>query len=289
MRTAISALCGIVLVLCLVALGPAITLWQTVLNPDFVTSRLDVIDAPMLVAEQVKHEMPSDTEWLYPVIDKAAADLEAWSLEQISTIARTAIGYIKGEQEFHAVISLVELKTYLNTHLGDLLLELPSDVLPPFPPGQMDMLVQVVGNQLLAMAPDTLQIDESFLDEQMLAQLHNARDLTASLRTVLTVAPIVALLMLLGIALVQRFRPRPTFRYVGIPLAIAGITCLVLALLLPSLVWGAIAGQLPPEVVPVVPGIVNDCCTPLFIYSGVLLLVGLGLVGLSFILRTPHY
>ena len=95
MRTVVSVLCGIVLVVCLVILGPAIMLWQTVLNPEFVTSRLDVIDAPVLVAEQLKHEMPDGTEWLYPVIDRATADLEAWSLEQISTVTRAAVGYIK--------------------------------------------------------------------------------------------------------------------------------------------------------------------------------------------------
>ena len=69
MRPAVSVLCGIVLVLCLVVLGPAITLWQTVLNPEFVTSKLGVVDAPALLADRLKQELPQGTEWLEPVID----------------------------------------------------------------------------------------------------------------------------------------------------------------------------------------------------------------------------
>ena len=204
-------------------------------------------------------------------------------------MATAATAYLKGEREFRAVISLTEFKSYLQTHLEELLSGLPLDELFNLPPGQMEMFVQVVGEQIAVLAPDTLVIDESSLHPETMSALQTGRAYTATLRTLLTVTPIIALLMALGIAIVQRFRPRPTFRYLGIPLAIAGITCLILAFLIPSLVWGAVAGQLPPEVVPLVPGIVNECCTPLFVYSAALILVGLGMVGLSFLFRPAEY
>ena len=289
MRTAVSVLCGIVLVLCLVVLGPAITLWQTVLNPEFVASKLDVVDAPALMADRLKQELPQGTEWLEPIIDTATADLESWANEQVAVVATAATAYLKGEREFRAVISLTEFKSYLQTHLDELLTGLPLDELFNLPPGQMDMFLQVVGGQIATLAPDTLVIDETSLDAETMSALQTGRAYTATLRTVLTLTPIVALVMALVIALVQRFRPRPTLRYLGIPLAIAGATCLVLAFLIPSLVWGQVAGQLPPEVASVVPGIVNDCCTPLFVYSAALILVGLGMVGLSFLFRPTEY
>jgi len=285
MRTVVSVLCGVVLVVCLVVLGPAIALRQTVLNADFVTARMELVDAPALIADQLKQQLPPDTEWLHPIIDTATTDLESWSNEQLATLARSAIGHIKGEQEFRAVVSLTELKTYLQLHLGDLLEQLPPDVLP-FPPTQMEMFIGLAASQVPSMVPDVLEIDESFLDEEMLAQLQTARDYTATLRTILRVIPIVAVAMVLAIVLVQRLRPRPTLRYLGVPHAIGGLTCLVLALLVPSLVWGAVAGRIPPEVAPLVPGIVSDCCQPLYVYSGILLLVGIGMVGLSFVFRT---
>ena len=289
MRTAISIVCGVVLVLCLVVLGPAITLWQTVLNPEFVTSRLDIVDAPALMADQLKQQLPQGTEWLEPVIDEATADMESWANEQVGVVATAATAYLKGEREFRAVISLTEFKSYLQTHLEELLSGLPLDELFNLPPGQTDMFLQVVGDQIATLAPDTLVIDESSLDTETLSALQTGRAYTATLRTVLTVVPIIAVLMALGIALVQRFRPRSTLRYLGIPLAIAGITCLILAFLIPSLVWGQVAGQLPPEVVPLVPGLVSECCTPLFIYSGALVLAGMAFVLLSFLLRPTEY
>ena len=284
MRTVVSVLCGVVLVVCLVVLGPAIALRQTVLNADFVTARMELVDAPTLIADQLKQQLPPDTEWLHPVIDTATTDLESWSNEQLATLARSAIGYIKGEQEFRAVVSLTELKTYLQLHLGDLLEQLPTDVLP-FPPAQMEMFIGLAASQVSSMVPDVLEIDESYLDEETLAQLQTARDYTATLRTILSVTPVVAAVMVLAIVLVQRFHPRPTLRHLGVPLAIGGLSCLVLALLIPSLVWGAVAGRIPPEVTPLVPGIVSDCCQPLYVYSGILLLVGIGTVGLSFVFR----
>jgi len=284
MRTAVSVVCGIVLGLCLVVLGPAITLRQTVLNTEFVTSQLDVVDAPVVIAEQLKQQLPEGTDWLYPLIDTVTADLEPWSREQIATIARAVTGYIRGEQEFHALISLTELKVYVQTHLGELLGQLPPETLP-FPPEQLDMFVQMAGSQMMSMVPDVLEIDETFLDHETLSQMQTARDYTATLRTILRVVPVVALVMALVIVAVQGFRARPTLRYLGVPISFAGIVCLVLSLLIPTLVWGAVAGQLPPEVAGMAPGIVNDACRPLSLYGGVLLLAGLGLFGLSFAFR----
>ena len=138
---------------------------------------------------------------------------------------------------------------------------------------------------MMSMVPDVLEIDETFLDQETLTQMQTARDYTATLRTILRVVPVVAAVMALAIVAAQRFRGRPALRYLGVPVSVAGIVCLVLSLLIPTLVWGAVAGQLPPEVAPVVPGIVSDSCRPLSLYSGVLLLAGLGLFGLSFVFR----
>ena len=83
MRTAVSIVCGIVLALCLVVLGPAITLWQTVLNTEFVTSQLDVVDAPVVIAEQLKDPTP-DSQTLAIVlsrdlVERTPRDQAVWS------------------------------------------------------------------------------------------------------------------------------------------------------------------------------------------------------------------
>ena len=289
MRTAVSIICGILLVLCLVVLGPAITLWQTVLNPEFVTSNLDVVDAPALMADQLKQQLPQGTEWLEPVIDEATADLESWANEQVGVVATAATAYLKGEREFRAVISLTEFKSYLQMHLEELVTGLPLDELYNLPPGQMEMFVQRVGEQIAVLAPDTLVIDEASLDTETLAQLQTGRQYMGYVTMALRILPFVALVMLGIIVLVQRGRPRPVSRHVGVALAFVGIATLILAVVVPSMLLATLAGQMPAEVLMALPGIVSDCCQPLYIYSVVLLVVGLGLVTLSFVLRSAEY
>ena len=285
MRTAISVLCGLVLALSLVVLGPAITLWQTLLNPGFLAGELERFDTYPLIADQLKAELPPEAAFLEPVIETAAADLSDWTDRQVAEVARAATAYLKGEQQFRALISLAEPKAYLVANLGRLLDELPPGTLPPIPPAQMDVFVQMVSGQISAMMPDTLLIDEGYLDAETMSMLQTGREYTGLLVTAMWVAGVVALVMLLTILLVWRGRPRPVSRYVGIPLALAGATCLALAFTIPPLITGEIAGQVPAEVVPMVSGIVSDVAQPLFIYSGVVLAVGLVLVVLSFVFR----
>lgn len=289
LRITVCVLCALVLFVTLVALGIAITVSQTVLNPSFVTSELEEIDVHLLAAEQLKQELPQEASFLAPIIDDAAGDLETWARQQVSAVVYAANAYLKGRQPFRVVISFEEPKSYLKMRLAEVLGDSPPQGFPNIPASEAEAFVEAVETEIDARIPDEMEVDEAYLGAETMSELRTARRYTGYVTTSLRVLPVVAAVMVLIIVLVQKGRGRPISRFTGTAFALGGAASLVTAFVVRSTLPGMVRPEIPTEIGVALPDIVNRCCQPLFIYGGIVLLVGLGLVALSFRLKSTEY
>ncbi len=288
-RVVVCVLCALILAITLIALGAAIAINSTVLNPEFIASELEDVDIHLMLADQAKQEIPPALSFLNPIIDDAAVDLEPWIREQVLTVLHAVNAYLRGEQEFRIVISVEEAKSYLITRLNEVLISSPPPGFPQIPEGEVDAFVRVIEQELDAHIPDVLHIEESDLDEQTMAELRNARQLTSYLTTSLRVLPVIAVLMILVIALVLGWRSRPLSRYVGASFVLAGSLCLGVVLVVRSVLPAMMSPEVPSEVATALPDFISGISHPLVVYGAVVLLVGVGLVILSFRLKASEY
>ena len=288
-RTVTAILCAFVLVAALFLLGVAVSISTTILNPAFVVSELDSVPVHTIFAEEAKKQVPPEAAFLLPVIDEAAVDLEPWAKEQMAVVVRAASVYLKGQGQFRAVISLVEAKRYLETRVGEVLRESPPPGMESLNAQQLDSFVALIAQEVDKRFPDYLEITEAFLGEETMAGLRSAREFSGYVTWSLRLLPVIALVMILLIAATQAWRGRPVSRYIGAAFITAGGAGLIAALVARSTIPGMLSPEIPPEVSIVLPGLIDRCCNPLMIYSGVAALVGIGLVLLSFKLKPAEW
>ena len=288
LRLLVAALCAILLAVTMVLLGVAITLSSSVLDTDFVVAEVERMPVHTLFAEEAKKQVPPEAEFLLPLVDQAAEDLEPWAKEQAAVIVRAAETFVQGDLSFTAVISLEEPKQYLADHLEEAVL---ASGLPGFEllnekqlRSFLAMVVQEIDNRL----PDTFRITEEYLEPDMLDGLRTAREYAGWVTWSLRLLPVIAILLVLLIAMVQLFRGRPITRFVGVALLVAGISSIVLWQVAPPLLSGMLPTNIPAAVSAVLPGAVARACESLLVYGVVVLLVGAGLVVLSFKLRAAE-
>ena len=284
-RSLIAALCAALLVVTMVLLGVSISLSVTLLNADFVVAELDDVPVHTLFAEEAKKQVPPEATFLLPLIDEAAVDLEPWARAQTAVLVQAFETYAKGNLAFNATISFEEPKRYLAAHLEEALLEsglpglnlLTEQQLKTF----LDQILLEVDNRI----PDRFEITEAFIDAETLAGIRAAREYAGYLSLSLWLLPVVALLLVLLIAWVRAWRGRPVTRLVGAAFVVVGIVSLILRVVAPPLLAGAVPSDLPPQVGTALSGFIDGCFEPLLVYGLVVMVVGVLLVMLSFRLR----
>ncbi|MDH5696265.1 MAG: hypothetical protein OEZ00_06685, partial [Dehalococcoidia bacterium] len=75
------------LFLSLFIFGLALTLDQTILNPDFVVAQVDRFDVPSLAGEMLGEQIPQEgEEFMAEVVNDTIADLEPWIKEQVGAV-----------------------------------------------------------------------------------------------------------------------------------------------------------------------------------------------------------
>ena len=288
LRAISTILCAFPLAAALFLLGVAVSISTTVLNPAFIVSELDDVPVHTIFAEEAKKQVPPEAAFLLPLIDEVAVDLEPWAREQMAVVVRAASVYLKGQGEFSAVISLVEAKNLLETRLVEVMRESPPPGLEVLDPQQLDAFVALIVQELDNRFPDYMEITEAFLGAETMDGLRVAREFSGYVTWALRLLPVVALLAILLIALIQSWRGRPVARFIGAALILAGVAGVVAGYLVRSVAPGMLPTEIPPEVSAVLPGLIGDCCHPLLVYSGIAALVGIGLILLSFRLRTAE-
>lgn len=285
MRVVAASLCGAVLSLVVFGLGAGLAASSTVLDADFVTSEMEAMDIHLLFADEAKKLVPPGADFLFPVIDEAASDLEPWAKEQAAKVVQAAFDFINERQEFRVVISLEEPKDYLVARLAEVLQTSLPPGFPQVPADQMDAFLGAIEREVDARIPDSLVIDGTFAGEEVMGELRTAQRYTGYVRTGLRVLPVVAVLAILLIALMQRWRARLVSRYVGSAFIAGGAAGIIVVAALRAVLPERIGAVVPSVIASALPGFIDRSSQPLLLYGVIVLLVGIDLVLLSILLR----
>lgn len=289
LRVIICSLCALVLAISVVAFGVAFAISQTILSPEFMTSEIDEIDVHFMVAEQMVQELPPEAEFLIPIIEEGAADLEAWAREQVNKAIRAASAYLKGQQELYVVISCVEAKEYLKMRLAEIAQGPRPEGFPPIPEEHMETFTREVIREIGEQLPDTIVIDEAFLGEETMAELRTARQYTGYAMTGLWLLPLIALVMVLLIAVTYWWRWRPVTGFTGVAFLLGGGVSLAMALAVRALLPDRVLPpDAPAELAAALPDFISRVSYPLLLYGIVVAVAGIVLLLVFFRLRSSE-
>ena len=253
----------------------------------------------------------SEEEWRKLVVDLFPPEvIRALAAESVNQV----IAYLNGENEV-AVLSLVGLKTHLQSPAG---VEAVYGMLKAQPDCSLEQLTAMALNQqalTLCNPPDTFLIFDlrpiieaeiraamSLLPEQVTIttadenRVQTLRDLKA-LRLFMRLSPILPVFCLLALTVLAVRSLRDWLNWWGYPLLLAGLISMSLSLLSGPLAAGTFQLFIAPALPDVLPkfivdvfrdltaAIVRNALRPTLLVAGLMALVGLILVALTFLLR----
>jgi len=286
-RGIFSGIFSFILVIALVALGVVITINHTILNPNFVISELDKLDAYSIIADEVRNQVPREEPYTAQSVDETLTELELWLKEQVATVVNSGYAYLKGEKELNIVIPLEQVRTSLKENLAQAIRESPPPELEGLPPSQVEVFISQACAEIDSQIPPQIEINEALLGPEIVTQLHKAKEIIGYIEIGYKALIGLAAVLILIIALIQWWRVKPVARYIGISFTTAGALSVVGTIVAAHLDFQAIHLDIPPEIGAKLPQLISDCVYPLQIYSVGVLIVGIGLIVLSVKLNLP--
>ena len=286
-RGIFSGFFSFILVVAVIALGIAVTINHTILNPDFAISELDKSDIRSIIVDQVKSQLPEEEPYIAEIIDEVATELEPWLKEQTTEVVYAGYAYLKGDAELNIVIPLEQVKTSIKQNLARAIRESPPPELAGLPQSQIEFFISQAYAQVDSQIPQQIEINEALLGAETVTQLQKAKEIIAYIELGYKVLIGLVALLVLFIALIQWWRAKPIARFIGVAFTIAGVISLVGALAAGVIVPQMISVPLPAEIAAMLPQLISDCSYPLLLYSIGILVTGIGLVVLSLKLRAP--
>jgi hypothetical protein len=286
-RGIFSGLFSFILVVTLVALGIALTLNHTILNPDFVISEIDKLDVQSIIVEQVKSQLPEGVPYMAEIFDEVVAELKPWLKEQTSEVIYAGYAYLEGDGALNIVIPLEQVKTSIKDNLAQAMRESPPPELEGLPQDQIEFVIALACAQVDSQVPQEFEINEALLGTEIVTQLQKAREIVAYIKLGYKVLIGLSALLVLLIALIQWWHAKPIARFTGIAFTVAGVISLLAALAARLIIFQIIPADIPAELTALLPQLISDISHPLLIYSIGILAAGIGLIVLSVKLRAP--
>ena len=286
-RGIFSGLLSFILVIALVALGIALTINHTILNPNFVISEVDKLDVHSIIVEQVKSQLPEGVPYMAEIFDEVAAELKPWLKEQTTEVIYAGYAYLEGDEELNIAIPLEQVKTSIKDNLAQAMRESPPPELEGLPQNQIEFVIALACAQVDNQVPQQFEINEALLGADIVTQLQKAREIVADIKLGYKVLIGLSALLVLLIALIQWWRAKPIARFTGIAFTIAGVISLIAALAARLIIFQIIPADIPAELTALIPQLISDISHPLLIYSIGILAAGIGLIVLSIKLSSP--
>jgi len=287
-----SGIFGSLLFTALVLLGIIITVNLTVLNPDFVVSELDELDVYSVVIEQAKAQLPSQ-EFIKPeVVDSMLAELKPWLREQAKTVIHAVYAYLKGDEGLNVTISLEPVRSVIKENAREVVLNsLPSE-LQGASQGQIDAYMAQLYTGIDNVIPATFQLSETSVGQQITAQLEQVKEVIGYVDTAYKALIALAVLLVLLIALVHWWQPKPITRSIGITFILVGVAGILGSLLdvLISQALSRLAGEssMLLGLQAKLPQLAADLTAPIRMYGIGFLSAGIVLTTISVLFRAPE-
>lgn len=283
-------LCSL-LVLCLFILGIITTISLTILNPEFVTSELDKFDIYSVVIDKFTAQLP--IEGAQEAIDTIITDLKPWLKEQTNTAIYAGYAYLKGNRELNIVIPLESLKLSLKQNLRQYAISSLPPELAGLPEDVIETYLSQAYDKIDTLIPKQFEITETSLGKETMAVLEQAKQIVSYIKLTYVAAVVLAILMVLFIAMVHRWRTKPLARSIGISFITVGITTAIMVII--SRAGDTIANLLPinNELIPglqeKLAQLVTEVTAPLLIYGIAFLITGIILIIISVLVKSPEY
>jgi len=274
------------LLLCLFVFGFALTLNQTVLKPDFITSEVDRLDIPSLAEEFLSEEIPPDEQYLAGVIGDTITDLEPWIEEQVHAGIYTSYDYFLGRsQSLSLVIPTEPVRDSLKDNLREAIQESPPPELEGASSSEIELYLAEAYREIDEMLPQEFEFGESSLTPEVWAQLEQVRQGIGYFQLGYKILIGFILLLILGIVLINR-QVKGATRRIGIPF----LTCGVLGYISTFVTKYLAETQLTRFDIPTwlqswFPQFLDDFLAPLEIFSIGLLVAGIALIIVSFVYK----
>jgi hypothetical protein len=286
---------GILLSLSLLIFGLALTLNQSILNPDFIAEHVERLDIAALADEVVKEQVPPEAaefmgESLDEVLGDTIADIEPWMKEQARDGIYVFYDYIEGRSEsLSLIISLETVKESFRANLLAAILASPPPELVGFPPAEIELQFNEYWSQIDEEIPSALELDETMLDAEVMEQIAHARQYVGYFNLAFIVLIALSLLLILLIILTH-FSVRSSTRQLGITFLSIGVVSLAGALIARSVASSQLVqNELPSTLQAWAPEVVTDVLLPLGIYGIGLIVVGIALTVVSFVYKRDQY
>jgi len=291
-RGCLSAVLCFFLFTVLVLLGIIITLNQTILNPDFVIAELDKLDIYSTVIEQAKAQLLGQefiqqfisTNTLNQMFDK----LQPWLEEQANIIIHGIYAYFHGDQKLDITISLQPVRSIVKETVREVTLQSPPPGLEEASQSQIEAFLSQIYVEIDKAIPASFTLD-TILGQQTMAQLQDLKQVIRYIGIAYEALIGLAVLLLLIIALVYWWQPKPVTRVTGIVFIIAGMVCILGSLLdvLVAQAIGHLAGESGRllELQTKVSQLASDLTAPAQSYGIAFLSAGVALVLISIQIR----
>jgi len=275
--------------LSIAALGLAFMLQSTILNPDFVISELDKLNAYPLVKEQLAglfiKQIPFESEPLAKAIDATLAENEPWLREQVGNIVYTGHDYFTGKSESLSLIIQPEpIKESLRNNVLEAIQE---SQLAGVPPAMVEQFI----NQYL---PSTFDLNE-ILPPEIRGILEQVRQYVSYVQIAFKGLIALTILLILGIILIRR-EVRASARGIGITFTTYGAIWyggifVAKHFTEPQLTQFVLGLGLPTQFQTMIPQLLNDIIAPLQMFSLGFLIAGVALIIVSHVYkpRQPAY
>jgi hypothetical protein len=283
------------LFLSLSGFGLAFAANRTVLNPDFVVSRLDRLDVTSLSKELLREQVPPEVTFIVPpqfieeLLDDVVTDLEPWIREQAGVAVYAGYDYLLGRsEELLVVIDLEPAKVILRDSLWQSFAESPPLGLDILSPAELESLFGEFYDDISRQMPVTLEIDEGMINTispEIMPLLEQARRYIGYLQIAYGVLIGATAALVVGIILLNR-RVKGATLWLGIPCLICGIFAYVSTFVIKRFA-GLLMAQLslPIQLQDWLPQFLTDSLAPLEVYGIVLMAVGAALLIVSVVYR----
>lgn len=279
------------LFLSLSVFGLALTINQTVLNPDFVVSGVNKLDISSLAGEFLSEQIPleGEQELVAGVLDDTIADLEPWIKEQASAVIYAGYDYLLGEsQSLNLVISTEQLKETLRDNLKSAF----KQSLPPefagLPQDMIDAEFDKYYQEFAEQIPPTFDLGENITPEVM-TTLEQARQIISYIQIAYQALIALILVLIAGIILIHR-QVRGATRQLGITFLTYGVPGFASIFILKNYAMAQLTQFMtqpgfPASLQAWLPQLLNDSVAPLEMFSLGILIGGVALLVASFVYK----
>jgi hypothetical protein len=276
----------------LVLLGFIISLNLTILNPDFVTAELQKLDVYSAVIEQAKTRLPSQQFISTETVDELVSELKPWFEEQANTVIRAVYAYIEEDRELNVTISLEPVRAAVKENVRESVIDSPPPELQGASQSQIDAYMSQIYTGIDNVIPSSFVLNEAVAGPQVMTQLEQVKKIVGYIDTAYKALIAAAVLLVLLIALVYRWQPKPITRSIGITFILVGVACILGPLLdyLIVQVLGQFIGTsgLTSGIQAKLPQLVADLTAPVRMYGIGFLVSGIALLVNSILFRSKQ-